>query len=232
MLVSLHLPKTAGSSFRASLQEHFGEGLRLDYGDMPMNTPEKERNRAALRQGLRHILAPPRHVACVHGHFLPLKYRWCRGARFLTWMRDPIERLASQFHYWKRNYGPHNVSILQTRLVEEDWSFERFCLGPEFHNLYRKYLWRFPVERFAFIGITEHYEEDLEYLGARLLGVPLANRSENRNPEQVSSYFEDPDLRRRVEEHHAEDVELYRRALEMRVRRMEGVAREAAPAQE
>lgn len=34
MIVSLHLPKTAGSSFLFALQNVFGAGLRLDYGDM------------------------------------------------------------------------------------------------------------------------------------------------------------------------------------------------------
>ena len=48
ILVSVHLPKTAGSSFREVLKGHFGEKMLLDYGDMPINTPREKRNAKAL----------------------------------------------------------------------------------------------------------------------------------------------------------------------------------------
>ena len=37
MLVSVHIPKTAGSSFLAGLRDRFGEGLLPDYGDAPIS---------------------------------------------------------------------------------------------------------------------------------------------------------------------------------------------------
>ncbi len=104
---------------------------------------------------------------------MPVKYRllgWRVPLQFVTWLREPVERLGSHYHYWKRHYNPENAGILHRRVVEEQWSLERFCLGPELQNTYCKFLWGMPLERFAFVGITEFYEEDLAYFSQNILG--------------------------------------------------------------
>jgi hypothetical protein len=54
MIISLHLPKTAGTSFAAALETHFQTRLFIDNADLPINTPQYERNRAALEANLRY----------------------------------------------------------------------------------------------------------------------------------------------------------------------------------
>ena len=39
MIISVHLPKTAGKSFEAALRTRFEGALLEDYGTFPMNTP-------------------------------------------------------------------------------------------------------------------------------------------------------------------------------------------------
>ncbi len=110
MLISVHLPKTAGSSFLAALDGHFGPGLLRDYADLPINTPVTARNASAVKACLRNLLRCPAEVRCVHGHFLPLKYLFCcrRNVKFVTWLRDPLERVASHYFFWPRSYDPQN----------------------------------------------------------------------------------------------------------------------------
>ena len=67
-------------------------------------------------------------------------------------MRDPVERLASHYHYWVRNYAPRSAGELHRRVVEEAWSLERFCLGPELRNVYSTFLWGFSLRRFGLSG--------------------------------------------------------------------------------
>ena len=52
MIISVHLPKTAGSSFKASLIQYFDQKVLLDYDDFPINTTPFQRNRNMLNSSL------------------------------------------------------------------------------------------------------------------------------------------------------------------------------------
>ena len=146
MIISVHLPKTAGKSFEAALRTRFGDAILEDYGTFPMNTPVFERSRAALETSLVNAEANFDGVECIHGHFLPLKYLLLatrRDLTFVTWVRHPVQRMLSNYHYWKRTYDPGTARPLHRRVVEEEWSVERFCLGEEMRNMYGEFLWGF-----------------------------------------------------------------------------------------
>ena len=219
MLISLHLPKTAGSSFRASLEEYYHGDVRRDYADLPINTPKIKRNIAALK----HSAFPGgvSRVSCIHGHFLPLKYFFLKDAKFITWMRDPVERLASHYYYWQRHYDPKNCPPLHRQMMEEAWSLEDFCLNHKLRNFYSQFLWGFPIRKFDFIGITEHYESDIEYFSRQFMGAALPVYAINTNEtKKTSAYFADmPQLRQDVERYHRKDIALYNKALDMRANR-------------
>ena len=73
MLVSVHIPKTGGSSLRRSvLEPFFGDRLLLDYHDAPLSRDAAERNRKALAWKPSPDLLD--RYDCVHGHFLATKY--------------------------------------------------------------------------------------------------------------------------------------------------------------
>ena len=237
MLISVHLPKTAGTSFERSLRRHFGAQLERRYADKPLHHHPLRRNLRAAREGLcgrhRQEAAGP---ACIHGHFLPLSYRHLAhraDVRFVTWLREPIDRLLSHYHYWRRAADSDARDTLQDpmqdkvqrRMREENWSFEQFAQRRELRNVYRAFLWGFPVERFDFIGITEHYASDLREFGQRFLDRDLCPAEENRTPAHRAGaasegYSIDRGLRERLERIHARDLSLYRYALDLRERRL------------
>lgn len=223
MIISVHIPKTAGTSFLKTLEAHFGSGLLKDYDDLPTNTPRYERNRAALLAGVHN--AESDHltgVECIHGHFLPLKYLLLsekKDLRFITWMRDPIERVLSHFYYLKSFYDPATAPALHRRMVEEDWSIERFCLSPELRNYYGQFLWGFPLEYFDFIGITEFYDEDFSWFSRIYLDTDLVPHRENVGKSEGGTYQIEASFRAKLEQFHACDFELYKTALLMRQER-------------
>jgi len=221
MLISLHLPKTAGTSFRTSLEEHFGNKILNDYADRPRNTPPYERHQFALESSLNNVNKDYLHIACIHGHFLPLKYLLLadiKELQFVTWMRNPIERVLSHYYYWRRTYNPKTAAKLQKIMVEEDWSIERFCLDEGVQNLYTQFLWGFPMEQFSFIGITEYYDEDFEYFSRKYLGRTLEVKKLNTNAN--NKYMIDSSLRVKLEAFHSKDMYLYHKALELRKKRL------------
>jgi hypothetical protein len=214
LLVSLHLPKTAGTSFAAALAAAFPERFHAEYVDQPMQYPAWRRRLRAVRLGVAGDVARDAGIDCVHGHFLALKYRLgARGRplRFITWLREPVERLASHYHFWRRDYDGQDPSQpLRNRMLAEDWSFERFALGPEMRNVYRQYLWGVDPRSFAFIGITEHYEAHLGALAARYLGGEAPVASALVNPARGGDRYDVPaGLRARILAHHAADAALY-----------------------
>ena len=133
---------------------------------------------------------------------------------FVVWLRDPIERAASHYYYWIRDYDPKTAGSLRRRVVEERWSLERFCFSSEMKNIYSSFFWGFPVSRFDFIGITENYESDLNYFAEYFLHHRLRVSEINVNSGKTAPrYIEDKDLRTRLEKFHDRDMKLYRKAL-------------------
>jgi hypothetical protein len=157
-------------------------------------------------------------IECIHGHFLAAKYLLLpsQSTKFITWMRHPVDRVLSNYHFWRKSYNSATDHALQRRVVEEDWSLERFCLGEEFKDYYWQMLFAFPIDYFDFIGITEFYEEDLHYFTQQYLQSSSQPLKINMGDAQGGSYQLDPVLKKKIEDHHAKDMALYRWALEKR----------------
>jgi hypothetical protein len=223
MIISVHLPKTAGSSFRISLESHFAERILLDYSDLPIHQSPLIRNGNSFQIALDNTNQPFEATDCIHGHFMPVKYRFIKAQEpihYVTWLRHPVDRVISHYYFWKRRYWPE-APALHRRLAEENWSLEKFCLSPEMKNLYHQFMWGFPVEKFGFIGITEHYTEDFSYFVQTYLHHELPELSENRNP-VINNYSTVSDsFRREVEDFHRDDMNLYEFALNKRLHRFE-----------
>jgi len=218
------MPKTAGLSFRGSLEAHFGDRFRPDYEDYPLAQPADQRRQRARLWGEAARADNVEGIECIHGHFLPLKYLPLAATlpcTFVTWLREPLARLVSHYHYWQRSYDPAaaTTSSLHRKVVEEKWSLHRFCLAPELKNVYTEFLWGFPVSRLDFIGITEYYVDDLRYFSQEILGNNLEVHTLNRRPGEGAARGTavlEPDQRSEIQNFHAADCALYRHALELR----------------
>ena len=221
LLVSVHLPKTACSSFAATLEEIYGCKLLKDYSDLPINTPMYDRNKAALQASLYNVEKDFRDVECIHGHFLPIKYVLFSNKQettFVTWMRNPVERVLSHYFFWKRTFDPKASPPLHRKVIEEDWSLERFCLSSELKDLYSQFMYGFPLEMFSFVGITEFYDDDFEFFSRHYLNSFVKPKKLNVGNEG-RGYCIEESLRNEIEKFNSNDMRLYHRALENRLRR-------------
>ena len=214
-LISVHVPKTAGTSFRQALQRAYGNGLRLDNDDRPMSHPRWQRRAGALRDSLSNA-GRSLPEACVHGHFLALKYACVRQARFAVWMRDPVQRMVSRYFHYVRHCQnePHHLRWG----LAPGLSLEEFVRLPQYWNTASEYLWGFPRRRLDFVGIVEQYDTEIERFARHfdLEGKWDGDRA-NRNPARKSSGYElDPALERLIRRCNAEDQALYDWACERR----------------
>jgi hypothetical protein len=215
------MPKTAGSSFRESLQHHFGAALRLDYQDKPLDSPPEQ----AAEQALAYDLQPAdfADAGCVHGHFLVSKYAGLMDVmplQLVTWLRHPVQRLCSHYYYWRQDPGDQPITALRRQLLAEDWSLREFALCPRLRNIYSEFLHGMPLGSFSFVGISEFYGEDLQQFSQQFLGVDLQPQSVNVGPRERGENYEiDTQLRAEIEAFHALDLDLYRSALALRQHR-------------
>ena len=128
------MPKTGGETFRDILEAMSDGHLQRDYGDRPLAPP-------SIRQRIRLATARPHldpGTRVVHGHFIATKY-WRRypDARYMAWFREPVERLASHYHYWKRK--PDHKNPTCQKLLSEDLSLEAFAALPEMRDVQARY---------------------------------------------------------------------------------------------
>jgi hypothetical protein len=211
LIVSVHVPKTGGVSFREVLDEIAGGRMVQDYGDQPL-APRSGWRR--LRERLRRVELPA-GTRVVHGHFVAAKYwRAYPEARYVAWFRDPIERLASHYYYWLRE--PDLAHPLCKRMLDERMSLETFAALPEMRDVHVRFLGGVPVERFAFVGLTERFDEGMELF--RRLFCPeraIAVERRNANPARGGDGYEIPaETRRALEDANRADIALYARARE------------------
>jgi len=214
MLISVHVPKTGGASFRGILKDHYGERLRLDYADRPMAHGLLGRILSTAAGRWKIAGKDLAGCQCVHGHFLPVKYRFVRERTFAIWFRDPVELVLSRYFFFKRYLKPDDLQF-KRYIKREDLSLDGYVRLAHFHNVYSKYLLGMRLEDFDFVGITENYGASLEVF-RRMFGFPdvLREQKLNANPDKPGCNYEiSEELRRRILRYNKKDLEIYGRAV-------------------
>lgn len=159
-----------------------------------------------------------KNVTVAHGHFSPMlfhKYFRETEADFITWLRHPVERVISNYYYL--------VKRLEEELEEEkkglnilsklQRSLEEYASAPLNQNRISKFLVGRPLEDFAFVGIQEHYEEDLQRL-AQLLDWPTAPLFKHNITGK--RYDVSAEARQQIAAYNEADMILYEKGLELR----------------
>ena len=165
LIVSIHIPKTGGTTFVEVLRKCAEEVLYLDYSQ------EGGLGSTALFRRGKRLKTPFESViddldslqgrSVIHGHFAPKKYSGrFPNAIYVTWLRDPAERVVSHYFYWQRSYLPGDARWEQ--MVMQKMSLEQFA-GLDFaRDVYFRWFSPSGVERFDFVGIMEEYDRSLE----------------------------------------------------------------------
>lgn len=210
-LISLHIPKTAGTSLTAVLREWFPDGrLLLHYmGDGP---PE------------RHDLHGP---VCVHGHFngargFGIWQYYPQATQFIAFLREPFDRFVSHWlfmHRVRRRAG--GFPELDGQPAFETWLHARAEEQQAGTNSYSP-VWFLPRppgtialdrmidEGFVFLGTVEHLPDSIRALAAVLGRPPVDLPHLNAAPRPDTSYEK---WRSFYESRFADEYRLYDAAL-------------------
>jgi hypothetical protein len=80
-------------------------------------------------------------------------------ADFVTFLRDPFDRIVSEYNHFVRLYGYRGT-------------FREFISGPKFRNRQSLFAGGIPLGAYSFIGLQESYAEDMAQLAA-LIGMEV-----------------------------------------------------------
>ena len=213
--LSVHVPKTAGSAFRRTLEQWYGEGLLPIYHWIPRNE-----DRTAFSD-------EERAARCIHGHFTEDRFNRLDARRpRITWLRDPVQRMVSSYFQILRHPEPDKTHGFDGEVVDERWSLQRYARHPWVQRQVHDYLRGRSLAHFHFVGISEEYDLSMRVI-AKLLGRELPETDDptlNVNPNRVTpSYQFSPALEAELKALFYDEYVLWQQARERLYRQAEAL---------
>ncbi len=165
---SVHVPKTAGTAFVTVLRQWFGPALSVWYrGDLEDPITEATR--------------------IIHGHFRAGQHD--AGFRMI-WLRDPIDRLISDYHHKVRNPPGPEVDQIYIDVFEGRMNFMDFARDQSSRNYATQwYMGGLDLADFDFVGVSEFMNAEIFRL-AELLGKKPVLLGRNININDNSGYVD------------------------------------------
>lgn len=177
MLIFMHILKTGGSTLQAILQKQYSEWILT-------NENEKVLNNETIKELM--LEKNIENVKCVFGHFpFGVHNHFSTPYQYITFIRDPVERVISLYYYIKNTKGHSMYNDLQ------EVSLEEFVSRKEYKHLVRNHQTGYLSgecslitgyenvpnlslaiqnirKDFAVVGIMEMYEESLYLMKQKL----------------------------------------------------------------
>lgn len=233
-LFFMHIPKCAGSSFRYALDKAYQGCVRFDlqHGDVVEAYKEYRDNNIGPDVSVQSLMfletwkvfskGPP----LVYGHapfYDHIHDRFKSEYRFISLVRDPLEKMISWFFYGERNNNPSESSPTDDEMILRFGAYLDAC-GPGMGKVYVQYFCgtcipvsddeaqdraQRNVSRFDTIGTLEDLGLFTEKVG-NLLGVDLEVPRKNAG---AKSHLYDAILEQygdRLNEFCRQDITLYR----------------------
>jgi hypothetical protein len=205
-LVSIHIPKTAGQSFKATLQTVYGDDEVITIDRKLIR--KKDAVMSRLAKGNPKVL---------HGHFTYSQISNVLGGvnvPVVAWLRDPVERVISNYFFFikrirsrfrLRSYRRQNEMLLE------------YASREGARNRMSKFLDGISLQDLFFVGFTESFADDLQTLGALLGWIDVTPLHLNANKTYKARFGPMPqETMTEIARLNERDVALYEKALSMR----------------
>jgi len=211
-LLFIHIPKTAGTSFRLAAKKYFGdENTFFDYGPKVNETSDIIKQYSYNKPDM-FLLSEElsKHTKLfLSGHIQAAKYAPLFDTlNTISFVRNPIEQVLS--HY-KHFITSHNYKE----------SLESFIQEKRFQNIQSRMLAGRDLELYGFIGLTEEYEKSIKFINS-YYDIDLEVMKENvRDIKELSREEVDDEIISLIKSLNREDIKLYNRIKKIFFKRMQ-----------
>lgn len=170
LVISIHIPKTAGTRLRATLQARYGPRLALYYGKDSADTHPLLRVRPRELTADRLDALWGSGVRILHGHLRAdvMLSAVPDPSRYWVVLREPVEAAISFYHYVRDRGG--GDARLRRAFEASDGSLAQFVALPQIANHQSRYCGALPLEEVGFLGVTELFASTLRLVGLRASG--------------------------------------------------------------
>lgn len=186
-LISIHIPKTGGTSFRLVLEEVYGKkNIQQWY------SPARHNESIVLDKSARVLHG---HISLKIYRKLVSDYPFCTETPVITWIRDPVERLISEYYYFYNVISDQLSSYmnktpgLKNRMVRTLIEYARFYAK---RNMYPRYLSPGWAEKgqLLFVGQTEQFQDDIIRLSKIMdwNSVPYFDENQTKEKKELSDH--------------------------------------------
>jgi len=215
LIISVHLRKCAGTTFRKQLYGAFQNRVLFDYGDeIGSSWPSSFLKRAVSeKKAFNSAKYLESNFDIIHGHFYKSKYDAIKvDKKYITFLRHPVQRVLSNYFYLKRNISRTNPDSLIVNKL--GFSLEEYIRDPDSCNLQAQYLESTNLNEFDFVGIVERYDESISKLSFNLgVSFEVATPA-NVNPKKQEDYKTDNHFEKLILKYNDIDYELYKQGIE------------------
>lgn len=157
MIASVHIHKNGGMEFKKFLLKSFGKKLFLEYGK---DNDVLDRFFSGGKN-LNPIQENYLNTKIVHGHFLANRFAEFEHIELITFLRDPAQRLVSNYYFFKKNFYKNSPIC---HLIREGLTLEEYIDLDSSKNVQSFFLANKSIDDFTFIGILEDYEASLSLM--------------------------------------------------------------------
>ena len=221
MLIFVHIPKTAGTTFK-NLLGNAGIKYNEVIDIMSDSFNVKYNNRSGLPGSVS--VNPSSSIKIITGHFsaariLSILPPNSNGIELISWVRNPIQRMISNYHFYLKSgtyFGERSLTSRKYEIID----IKTYCTHVDKNNTLNQFI-DIPIDKFKFIGISEHFEKELirfkDVIGLDLNPKQTQIVNCNINPEKKNAYEDyivDKDLEKEFIKHNLEDYELYNKCLQ------------------
>jgi hypothetical protein len=243
IIVNTHIEKTAGTSLLRFFEQTVGKN-RIAFYDpttdslirisdlliSPSNDivdqlqlksyafwPILKRLYFNAQSNKRYTTAIPSDLAVIHGHFVANRFdNILPNAIHTVVIRDPLQRMHSQYDHWKRAKGRNHWRVIVP--YEDAMTFEEYAMLPVMQNYQANALAGKDLKSFAIVGITERLDAYTAALYEHFIKEGYISDSiPFKNIQKLNIHKKDHTVKKSgfetaFQAFHKEDYELYKEA--------------------